>query len=152
MADKLSVQFIYDFFYMLPVFHFAFNVTNLDEARDFYLRILNCAEGRSAETWVDINFFGHQLSLHLGQPFPSAYTGFVDGVAVPMPHFGAILPMSTWEAVSTKLISRSVEFVIKPTERFTGKSGQQCTMFFLDPFGNPIELKGVQNSNQIFKL
>ena len=43
------------------IFHLAFNVTDLDRARDFYGRILGCKEGRSTDTWVDFDFFGHQI-------------------------------------------------------------------------------------------
>ena len=50
---------------MQSVFHLAFNVTNLDAACEFYSNVLGCQQGRRAETWVDYDFFGHQLSLHL---------------------------------------------------------------------------------------
>lgn len=54
---------------MLTPFHLAIHVTDLNAARKFYGGVLGCIEGRSTETWVDFSFFGHQLSLHLGQPF-----------------------------------------------------------------------------------
>ena len=54
---------------MQSIFHFAFNVTDLDKACDFYTDVLNCQQGRRGDTWVDYNFFGHQLSLHLGETF-----------------------------------------------------------------------------------
>ena len=50
---------------MRSLFHFAFNVTDLDEARRFYGDVLGCTEGRSTDTWVDFDFFDHQISLHL---------------------------------------------------------------------------------------
>ena len=53
---------------MKSLFHLAFNITDLDEARRFYGGVLGCTEGRSTATWVDFDFFGHQLSLHLGDP------------------------------------------------------------------------------------
>ncbi len=48
---------------MLTPFHLAYHVTSLDEARAFYGGVLGCSEGRSTETWVDFDFFGHQISL-----------------------------------------------------------------------------------------
>jgi hypothetical protein len=54
---------------MKSLFHFAFNVTDLDQTRAFYGGVLGCKEGRSTDTWVDFDFFGHQLSMHLGDPF-----------------------------------------------------------------------------------
>jgi len=41
---------------MKSLFHFAFNVTDLHEARRFYGGVLGCQEGRSTDTWVDFDF------------------------------------------------------------------------------------------------
>lgn len=51
---------------MKSLFHLVYNVTSLEETRAFYKNLLDCKEGRSTDTWVDFDFFGHQLSLHLG--------------------------------------------------------------------------------------
>jgi extradiol dioxygenase family protein len=131
-------------------FHLAINVTDLDLACEFYAPCLGCVQGRRTSSWVDFNFFGHQLSLHLGQVLPVKNTGKVAGIDVPMPHFGAILSIDAWQAVAKKLQNAHVSFVIPPTLRFAGKPGQQQTMFFFDPFGNPIELKGFFDDNEIF--
>jgi len=132
------------------VFHLAINVTNLKVASDFYGELLGSTQGRSAETWVDFNFFGHQLSLHLGEPLKSAFTGKVDGIAVPMPHFGIILPIKTWQSIAEKLQAANIEFILPPTLRYKGLAGEQYTMFFLDPFGNPLEFKSFINTNEVF--
>ncbi len=78
---------------MNALFHLAYHVTDLDAARGFYGGVLGCQEGRSTETWVDFDFFGHQISLHLGEPFASANTGKVGDHMVPMPHLGVVLPL-----------------------------------------------------------
>jgi len=134
------------------IFHLAINVSDLKEACIFYGELLGAKQGRSTDTWVDFNFFGHQLSLHIGLPLTSSDTGQVDGITVPMPHFGIILPLSTWKKMAEKLIKANIEFIIPPTQRFKNTSGEQNTMFFLDPFGNPIELKSFQDINEVFKL
>ena len=127
---------------MKSLFHLAFNVTDLDQARRFYAGVLGCTEGRSTDTWVDFDFFGHQLSLHLGEPFSVSNTGKVGEHRVPMPHFGVVLAMPDGHALKKRLLSRDVQFVLEPTLRFAGTAGEQATMFFLDPSGNPIEIKG----------
>ncbi|WP_298930349.1 VOC family protein [uncultured Ramlibacter sp.] len=124
------------------LFHLAFNVTDLDEARRFYGGVLGCTEGRSTATWVDFDFFGHQLSLHLGQPFKTERTGHVGEHLVPMPHFGLVLELPTWQAMAQRLKDAGTAFVLEPQVRYPGEPGEQWTMFFCDPFGNPIEIKG----------
>jgi extradiol dioxygenase family protein len=135
---------------MRSLFHFAFNVTDLDMARRFYGGVLGCKEGRSTTTWVDFDFFGHQISLHLGEPFKTAATGHVGDHLVPMPHFGLILELPDWQAMADRLQAARTDFVLKPHLRFEGQPGEQWTMFFLDPFGNPIEVKGFRSLDTVY--
>jgi len=132
------------------IFHFAFNVTDLDAARRFYGGVLGCQEGRSTDTWVDFDFFGHQISLHLGTPFATAATGKVGQHLVPMPHFGIILLLPAWQALARRLQEAGTDFVLQPQVRFEGEPGEQWTMFFRDPFGNPIEVKGFRTVEAIY--
>ena len=135
---------------MQPCFHLAYHVTDLDEARAFYSGLLGCREGRSTETWVDFDFFGHQISLHLGQPFQTTDTGKVVNHLVPMPHLGMVLNMTDWKALAEKLTAANLDFVIPPTVRFQDQPGEQSTMFFKDPAGNPIEVKGFADASGVF--
>lgn len=132
------------------IFHFAFNVTDLGEARRFYGSVLGCREGRSTDTWVDFDFFGHQISMHLGTPFATAATGKVGAHMVPMPHFGIILLLPEWKAMAQRLEQAGTDFVLAPQVRFEGEPGEQWTMFFRDPFGNPIEVKGFVSEEAIY--
>ena len=132
------------------LFHFAFNVTDLDAARRFYGGVLGCAEGRSTDTWVDFDFFSHQISLHLGEPLKTQRTGRVGEHLVPMPHFGLVLLLPAWQALTARLLAADVDFVLPPQVRFEGQPGEQWTMFFCDPFGNPIEVKGFASTEAIF--
>ena len=136
---------------MRSLFHFAFHVTDLDEARRFYGGILGCQEGRSTDTWVDFDFFSHQISLHLGEPFKTRNTGRVGDHLVPMPHFGLILQKEDWQALANRLQSSGMAFVIEPHLRFAGQAGEQWTMFFMDPFGNPIEVKGFTSLDTVYQ-
>lgn len=135
----------------LSPFHFAFPVDDLASARSFYGELLGCPEGRSAEQWVDFDFFGHQIVAHvsLGQP-RRASTNPVDGEDVPVPHFGVVLPMDEWQKLARRLESAGVDFVIPPTVRFEGQAGEQATMFFLDPSGNALEFKAMANAANLF--
>ncbi|MDN3647815.1 VOC family protein [Reinekea marina] len=136
---------------MTPIFHLACHITNINEAKAFYGTLLGCEQGRETETWVDFNFFGHQLSLHLGEPFQVENSGQVAEVKVPMPHFGAILPMQQWQALADRLTKAGISFEYGPTIRYQGEPGEQGTMFFRDPSGNPIELKGFESFEGVFE-
>jgi len=135
---------------MKSLFHFAFNVTDLDVARQFYGGVLGCAEGRSTATWVDFDFFSHQISLHLGEPFKTQRTGHVGDQLVPMPHFGLVLELPAWHAMAARLQAANTVFVLEPQVRFSGEAGEQWTMFFCDPFGNPMEIKGFRSLASLY--
>lgn len=135
---------------MRSLFHLAYHVTDLDEARRFYGDVLGCKEGRSTDTWVDFDFFGHQISLHLGKPFEVSRTGKVGEHVVMMPHLGVVLPLEDWLALSDRLKKKGVTFDIPPVVRFADEPGEQRTMFFLDPSSNPIEVKGFRDFDGVF--
>jgi len=135
---------------MPALFHLAFHVADLDGARRFYGGVLGCREGRSTDTWVDFDFEGHQLSLHLGEPFRTQRTGRVGDQLVPMPHFGLVLELPAWQAMAQRLEAAGTEFVLEPQVRYPGEPGEQWTMFFCDPFGNPIEVKGFRSLDGLY--
>ena len=135
---------------MKSLFHLAYNVTSLEETRVFYKDVLGCIEGRSTDTWIDFNFFGHQISMHLGEPFKVENTGKVGGHMVAMPHLGVVLELVEWEDLAQRLKDAHIKFIIPPTIRFEGEVGEQYTMFFTDPSGNPIEVKGFKNLDTVF--
>lgn len=134
------------------LFHFAFHVTDLDQARRFYGGVLGCREGRSTDTWVDFDFFSHQISLHLGEPFSTSRTGRVGDHLVPMPHFGLVMLLPQWRVLADRLTAAGIDFVMPPQVRFAGQPGEQWTMFFCDPFGNPIEVKGFASLDQVYAI
>lgn len=135
-----------------PLFHLALPVTDLDGTRRFYTELLGCDTGREAARWVDLDFFGHQLVLHLVDPedHPAAATNPVDGHDVPAGHFGPILEWSQWEALADRLKSHGVRFVIEPYLRFEGKAGEQGTFFVRDPSGNHLEFKTFRDPSMVF--
>jgi uncharacterized protein len=134
----------------LRAFHYAFLVRDLDEARRFYVDLLGCREGRSAPTWVDLELFGNQLSCHLGTPPPTADVGRVDGILVPMPHFGVIVTFEEYERLAARLAAAGCAFVIAPRIRYPGEPGEQGTFFLLDPSGNAIEIKAFRRPDEVF--
>jgi extradiol dioxygenase family protein len=136
---------------MAEPFHFSFFVRDLASTRRFYGDVLGCREGRSTGVWVDFDFFGNQISAHTtGSVTPTQNKGEVDGVAVPMPHFGAILSWEEFQALAARVQAAGVAFVIEPRTRFAGQPGEQATMFFLDPSGNALEFKSFRHPENVF--
>lgn len=134
------------------IFHLAAPVRDKEETRVFYRDLLGCTQGREADTWIDFDFFGHQVSFHVK---PEAFdapepTNPVDGKNVPVRHFGAVLDWDSWTAMSERLSEAGTEFVIEPYIRFKGETGEQATMFFLDPSGNALEFKSFKDMSQVF--
>ena len=138
---------------MIPPFHLAFPVRDVEEARRFYVDVLGCAEGRSDEHWVDLDLYGHQIVAHHKPSDPAAgqtHSNPVDGHDVPVPHFGVVLPWETWQTLARRLQEAGTDFVIEPYVRFEGQVGEQATMFFLDPSGNALEFKAFRDPSQLF--
>ena len=131
-------------------FHLAFPVDNLDKIREFYTAILGCKEGRSSDSWIDFDMYGHQVVAHLVDKFETVQTNPVDGDNVPASHFGVILEMNDWNELAKRLTESGIKFIIEPHIRFKGESGEQGTMFFLDPCGNALEFKSFNRDDMIF--
>ena len=135
----------------LNPFHLAVPVTDLDAARDFYCGLLGFETGRTASRWIDLNFYGHQVTLHLVDDNDADIArNPVDGDDVPARHFGVILERDDWQRLADRLTAEGVQFIIEPRIRFKGEVGEQATMFFLDPSGNALEFKSFSNNTQLF--
>ena len=133
-----------------PPFHLAFPVRDVESTRAFYAGVLGCPVGRSAERWIDFDFFGHQLSAHVAGEDVLA-TNEVDGDEVPVRHFGVVLSMERWRWLAEHLRSAGVEFLIEPKVRFAGQVGEQATLFVRDPSGNTLEFKAFADPARLFR-
>ncbi len=131
-------------------FHLAFPVCDLASTRAFYIDRLGCTEGRSAERWVDFDFFGHQLSAHLVPNGETVRTNVVDGDDVPARHFGLVLEWAEWHALADRLTAAEISFRIAPRIRFQGEVGEQATLFLCDPSGNALEFKSFRDPSRLF--
>ena len=137
----------------LQPFHLAIPVHDLEEAERFYCGTLGFGTGRTASRWVDLDFYGHQVTLHLVDDTEiGPATNPVDGDAVPARHFGVVLPMDDWRALADKLEAANCKFLISPKIRFEGEVGEQATMFLYDPSGNALEFKSFADPTQLFAV
>jgi uncharacterized protein len=134
----------------IPRFHLAVPVDDLTAARQFYGQVLGLTQGRSSDTWIDWNLHGHQFVTHLAPERAQRIHNPVDGHDVPVPHFGLILTVQAFEQLADRLRAAGTTFVIEPYVRFQGQTGEQWTMFLLDPAGNALEFKAFADDSQVF--
>ncbi len=135
----------------LSPFHLAIPVNGIVETERFYVDTLGCRVGRKSDRWIDFDFFGHQVSAHVRPEAVSrAPTNPVDGEAVPVRHFGVVLPWHDWHELSGRLRESGCGFLIEPCIRFAGQVGEQATLFILDPSGNALEFKSFRDPQQLF--
>jgi extradiol dioxygenase family protein len=104
----------------LSPFHLEFPVGSLEATRAFYGELLDWAEVRSSDRWIDYDHLGHQLAAH--QPEGQ----LADGQGEPVPHFGAVLPWTQWLDLADRLRAAEEDFVIEPYIRFEGELGEQA--------------------------
>lgn len=128
------------------IFHLAFPVRDLQEAKKFYVDMLGARVGRQNAGWIDIMLYGAQITLHEkpDQVLPEGENG--------VRHFGATLPWACWQAAADSLRARAVSFRMPPTISHQGTTDEQAKLMISDPSGNAIELKCYKNPAAALKL
>jgi extradiol dioxygenase family protein len=128
-------------------FHLAVPAGDLNTATKFYVEILGCKLGnREDGKWVDVDFWGNELTLHKTEMKLPNERHDVDMGNVPVPHFGVHLDKKVFKKIKENLQSNNINYLDKPYIRFKGKKEEQETFFIKDPHGNILELKTLQNS------
>ena len=137
-------------------FHLAVPAGDLSAAVAFYCDVLGCAKGNSEfkypDAWVDINFWGNELTLHATDP-SNPQLGErhnVDMGNVSVPHFGVHLDEQDFIQLKVRLEENGIEYIDPPYIRFEGTELQQETLFIADPHGNCLEIKTMKNPETLF--
>ncbi|HSQ04626.1 MAG TPA: VOC family protein [Burkholderiales bacterium] len=137
----------------LPPFHLSIPVSDLAKAREFYLDVVGCKEGRSKANRVDFSLFGHHIVAH-HMPSEAAHeiekvVAEGNGERFPVRHFGVIVPMDEWHRLSERMVKAKVRFVMEPQVRYPGEVREQAILLCEDGCGNVLEFKG-QPRERIF--
>ena len=123
-------------------FHLALPAGDIETTEKFYTEILGCKTGnREKGKWVDIDFWGNELTLHQTKMKLPRERHDVDMGNVPIPHFGVHLDKKVFDKIKDNLKEHNVKYLDKPYTRFKDKKLQQSTFFIEDPHGNVLELK-----------
>ena len=128
-------------------FHLAVPAGDLSVATNFYEKILGCKLGNREEgKWIDVDFWGNELTLHKTHMKLPRERHDVDMGNVPVPHFGVHLNKEIFNKIKENLKENNIKYLDEPYTRFKGKKEEQETFFIKDPHGNILELKTLQNS------
>ena len=120
---------------MEPILHLSMPVTDLAAARDFYVDVLGCSLGRVRDGWLDVWFFGMQVTL---QERPDEV---LSAEQVGTRHFGAALGIEDLQAIIARVEAAGVDWVHPLTTDFAGSPQEQTKAKLRDPSGNVVELK-----------
>jgi len=137
-------------------FHMAIKAGDLDIAKEFYCGLLGCEQGKEEinpfDSWVDINFWDNELTLHASTTKTDNELHHVDCGDVGVPHFGVHLSGEEFAALKAKLIEQGTPFLNPPFVRFVGGDQEMETMFIADPNGNVLEIKTMKNPNAMWEF
>ena len=126
-------------------FHLAIPAGDLSIATKFYENILGCTLGNREEgKWVDVDFWGNELTLHSSTPRTSMHAERhnVEMGAVAVPHFGVHLEREVFDKIRESVVN-TVGFLDEPYIRFGGTEYEQQTFFVMDPNFNVLEIKSL---------
>ncbi len=136
---------------MSATFHLAVPAGDLSVTKNFYVDVLGCQPGNQEEgRWIDIDFWGNELTLHQSQESLPSVRHDVDMGNVAVPHFGAHLTETEFQELKKRLEVSSYDYVDKPYRRFIGTEFEQETLFVMDPNGNILEMKTMVNPEVLF--
>lgn len=127
-------------------FHLAIPAGNLSETVKFYTDVLGCSLGNSEDNkWIDVNFWGNELTLHQSEERIPVVRHDVDMGAVLVPHFGIHLTQDVFNGVKERIKAAGLDYIDEPYRRFKGDKYEQETFFIEDPNGNILEIKTMKN-------
>lgn len=127
------------------LFHLAFPITDVGQAKAFYADGLGCEVGRENAASVILNLYGHQLVGHVTKTPLEPQQGIYPR------HFGLIFPEeSDWEALLNRAMDKGLSFYQAPKRRFPGELLEHRTFFLVDPFQNLLEFKYYCHPEAIF--
>ena len=113
-------------------FHLSIVVANFEQTKYFYLNLLECPLGRDAGSWVDIQFYGHQLTIHKESELQKAQA---------IDHFGLIQTQPIWESTLKLCKLKGAKFVMPVCIKNKGESDESGKFIVQDPAANLIEFK-----------
>lgn len=127
------------------LFHLAFPVHDLEEAKGFYVEGLGCTLGRASGTALTLELKGHQIVAHLSKHLLEKQKGIYPR------HFGLIFMLEEdWKVLADQAQSKGLNFYQQPHHRFLGSRLEHLTFMLEDPSHNLLEFKHYKYESAIF--
>jgi extradiol dioxygenase family protein len=127
------------------IFHLAFPVHDLEEAKRFYVDGLGCTLGRQSPHAMLLKFRDHQIVAQLTtEPLPRQK-------GIYPRHFGLVFTdEEEWQAIVDRASAHGLKFYQHPRRRFPGTRLEHQTFFLEDPSHNLLEFKHYTHETAIF--
>ena len=127
------------------LFHLAFPVHDLEEAKRFYVDGLGCTLGRRSSHAMLLKFKDHQIVAQLTtKPLPRQK-------GIYPRHFGLVFTdEKEWKEVVDRAKAHGLKFYQQPRRRFPGTRLEHQTFFLEDPSHNLLEFKHYTHDTAIF--
>lgn len=136
---------------MSAIVHLAIPAGDLAKTTKFYTDVFGCKLGNGEDgRWVDVNFWGNELTLHQSEEKLPNVRHDVDMGAVLVPHFGIHLSQEDFDNVKARIAEAGLEYIDAPYRRFEGDKYEQETFFIADPNNNILEIKTMKNPEVLF--
>ncbi|MBU3821099.1 bleomycin resistance protein [Flavobacteriaceae bacterium XHP0103] len=134
---------------MVTSFHMSLPCLSVKETKSFYTSI-GASVGRSTQSWVDINLFGHQITFIKAGKFNFNSPNYVfEGKILPSFHFGVIIDEETWKTIYVKLKKENLELV-EQTTFLKDSAGEHASFFVKDPNDYMLEFKNFKKVEDVF--
>ena len=131
---------------MRPILHLSLPVRDLHAARDFYVEALGCQAARTRDDFVDVWFFGMQLTL---QDRPDEVGEWKPGGSR---RFGVTLARDEFDELLVRLEVAAVPWVVPVTTDNEGLPTEQTKAKLADPSGNVIEIKSYRDVDTALEI
>ncbi|MDX1470787.1 MAG: bleomycin resistance protein [Flavobacteriaceae bacterium] len=136
---------------MAPSFHLSLPCKSISKTREFYVSKLGASTGRSAQNWIDINLYGHQITFtRVGVFKLDSPTYSLSGIVLPSFHFGIVLTRDEWNK-KLEILKKDKTMIQSEVDFLSDKVGEHRSFFVKDPNDYMVEFKSFKDSEEIFK-
>jgi extradiol dioxygenase family protein len=127
------------------IFHLAFPIGNISDAKAFYIDGLGAVAGRESPNALILNLAGTQLVGHVTPEALPPQRGIYPR------HFGLVFTqLMDYRALHDRAVAHNLKFYQPERQRFPGTPLEHWTFFLADPFDNLLEFKHYTNADAIF--